>query len=229
MSKAGKLALLLIALALLGFIAYQIYIGISNIHYGDVHLPPNDYEEGVNGGSVFTSKGGAGLGVIITYANGRTQQILPEQIRYSLFPLTVYCEGEPIKKITWVTFVQLDWTGELTCLELKGPMSVTSNTGVTVRKENMWRKTGVNWDMPSKGSWVEIWRFTLEAGDIEYALGGGTYTLTCTSTVTATATFSNGASNTLSAEAKANLQITIEAPGLTVLRVDIQSQAWRGG
>jgi hypothetical protein len=81
--------------------------------------------------------------------------------------------------------------------------------------------------MPSKGSWVEIWRFTLEAGDIEYSLGGGDYTLTCTSSVTATATFSNGASNTLSAEAKANLQIHIEAPQLTVLKVDIQSQAWR--
>jgi hypothetical protein len=126
-----------------------------------------------------------------------------------------------------VTYVYLDWTGELTSLELKGPMTVASNTGVTVRKENMWRKTGVNWNMPSKGSWVEMWRFTLEAGDIEYSLGGGDYILTCTSSVTATATFSNGASNSLTAEAKANLQIHIEAQQLTVLKVDIQSQAWR--
>jgi hypothetical protein len=238
LSKATRLAvlwavLLLIVLALIGFVAYSFFTYLTSTSGGGSTGGSSAGGSQSNGGTTQSqgsnvkSNGGAGLGVIITYADGRTQAILPEQIRYSLFPLTVYCEGEPISKITWVTYVYLDWTGELTCIELKGPMTVASNTGVTLRKENMWRKTGVNWNMPSKGSWVEIWRFTLEAGDIEYSLGGGDYTLTCTSSVSATATFSNGASNSLSAEAKANLQIHIEAPRLTVLKVDIQSQAWR--
>jgi len=224
-------------LALIGFVAYSFFTYLTSTSGGG--STGGSSAGGSTGGSQSSggttpsqgsnvkSNGGAGLGIIITYADGRTKEILPEQIRYSLFPLTVYCEGEPVSKITWVTYVYLDWTGELTCVELKGPMTVASNTGVRLRTENMWRKTGVNWNKPPKADWVEMWRFTLEAADIEAMLSSGTYTLTCTSNVTATATFSTGVSNTLNAVTRANLQIQVQTAGLTVLRVDIQSQAWR--
>jgi hypothetical protein len=220
-------------LALIGFVAYSFFTYLASTSGGGSTGGSSTGGSQSSGGTTpsqgsnVKSNGGAGLGVIITYKDGRTQAILPEQIRYSLFPLTVYCEGEPISKITWVTYVYLDWTGELTCIELKGPMTVASNTGVRLRTENMWRKSGVNWDKPPKADWVEMWRFTLEDVDIEAMLSSGSYTLTCTSNVTATATFSTGVSNTLNAVARANLQIQVQAAGLSVLRVDIQSQAWR--
>jgi hypothetical protein len=238
LSKATRLAvfwavLLLIVLALIGFVVYSFFTYLASTSGGGSTGGSSTGGSQSSGGTTpsqgsnVKSNGGAGLGVIITYKDGRTKEILPEQIRYSLFPLTVYCEGEPISKITWVTYVYLDWTGELTCIELKGPMTVASNTGVRLRTENMWRKTGVNWNKPPKADWVEMWRFTLEDVDIEAMLSSGTYTLTCTSNVTATAMFSTGVSNTLNAVARANLQIQVQAAGLSVLRVDIQSQAWR--
>jgi len=215
--KAERLAVLLLALALLGFVAYQIYTVISNIHYGDVELPPNDYG------------GGAGLGVILEYPDGRTKTISPQSLRYMFFPLSVYMSGEEIAKVTWITYVYLDWAGDLTCLELSGPMEVKANTGALVRKETMWRKTGVNWNMPAKKTWVEMWRFTVDADEIEANLGGqsGTYTLTCTSNVTAKAMFSTGTTSTKIAIAQLSITVEIQAAQLCVLKVDLQANAYK--
>jgi hypothetical protein len=144
-------------LALIGFVAYSFFTYLTSTSGGGSTGGSSTGGSQSSGGTTpsqgsnVKSNGGAGLGVIITYKDGRTKAILPEQIRYSLFPLTVYCEGEPISKITWVTYVYLDWTGELTSLELKGPMTVASNTGVTLRKENYVEEDGSQLEHAQQG------------------------------------------------------------------------------
>lgn len=176
-----------------------------------------------------TSSGKVGLGVIVEYADGRVQAIDPSQIQFTLFPLTVYCSGEPIKRVTWVVYVYLDWDGELTCLELKGPIKATAGS-VTLRTENMWKKTSVNMQMSNvkKADYFEMWRMWLDDVDIEAALGSGTYRIVATANVTAIATFSTGVTSTKSAAVQAGIEVQIVAAGLKAMLVDIQTSALRG-
>jgi hypothetical protein len=163
----------------------------------------------------------------ITFADGSTKEVDPSQIQFTLFPLTVYFEGEPISSVTWHAYVQLDWVGTMTSLELKGPMEVKSNTGVQLRKENM-LKTYTQSNLPPKGGWFEMWKFSLTAADIEYSLSQtGDYTLTCTISVTATAMFSSGLQSVKTASASGNMPIRIEASGITSLLCDIQVQIFK--
>jgi hypothetical protein len=182
-----------------------------------------------NGGSSETSSssGKLGVGMTITFADGSTREVNPSQIQFTLFPLTVYFQDQPISSITWHAYVQLDWTGDMTSLELKGPMEVKSNTGVQLRKENM-LKTYTSANLPSKGVWFEMWKFSLTAQDIEYSLAtSGDYTLTCMINVTATAMFSSGLQSVKTASASGNIPIKIQASGLTALLCDIQVQTFK--
>ena len=182
-----------------------------------------------NGGSSETSSssGKLGVGMTITFADGSTREVNPSQIQFTLFPLTVYFQDQPISSITWHAYVQLDWTGDMTSLELKGPMEVKSNTGVQLRKENM-LKTYTSANLPSKGVWFEMWKFSLTAQDIEYSLAtSGDYTLTCMINVTATAVFSSGLQSVKTASASGNMPIRIEVSGITSLLCDIQVQIFK--
>ena len=182
-----------------------------------------------NGGSSETSSssGKLGVGMTIRFADGSTREVNPSQIQFTLFPLTVYFQDQPISSITWHAYVQLDWTGDMTSLELKGPMEVKSNTGVQLRKENM-LKTYTSANLPSKGVWFEMWKFSLTAQDIEYSLAtSGDYTLTCMINVTATAVFSSGLQSVKTASASGNMPIRIEVSGITSLLCDIQVQIFK--
>lgn len=215
-----KFAFLLIGLLILVGILYTGLYQNFQWHEGE--------STGNGGPSGTASSGGKiGVGMTITFADGSTQEIHPSQIQFTLFPLTVYVQNQPISSITWRAYVQLDWVGEMTSLELKGPMEVKSNTGVLLRKENM-LKTYASANLPSKGAWFEMWKFSLTAGDIEYSLGAsGDYTLTCTVNVTATAMFSNGLQSVKTASASGNLPIKIELSGITSLLCDIQVQIFK--
>jgi len=209
--------MIVVLLIVLAAVAYVLYNEIQNVQVGGSYSMKGGYG------------GGAGLGVILEYPDGRTKTITPQTLRYTFLPLSVYMNGEQIAKITWITYVYLDWEGDLICLELSGPMQVkVSESGLVLRKENMWRKTNVNWNMPNKKAWVEMWRFTLTADDIEGSIrSSGTYNLVCTSNVTATATFSNGITNTKAATAQITITITIQAAQLSVLKVDLQANAYK--
>lgn len=211
--KIGSFGILmLILIVILGAI---IYFEVSSVHYGGVQIPGQQ-----------TSGGKLGVGMTIEFADGTTRTVDPSQITYTLFPFTVYFQGQPVSKITWHCFVLLDWAGDLTSLELNGPMEVKSNTGVTLRKENM-LKTYTSTSPPAKNQWFELWKFTLEAGDIEYSLGSGSFTLTCTVTVNAVARFSTGTESAKSASASGNLPISIEAAGLLALLCETQVQIFK--
>lgn len=215
-----KLAFLLIGLLIIVGI---LYTGLyQNFEWSDGGTSSNG---GANG--TMSSGGKIGIGMTITFADGSTQEVDPSQIQFTLFPLTVYVQNQPISSITWHAYVQLDWVGDMTSLELKGPMEVKANTGVTLRKENM-LKTYTSSSLPNKGAWFEMWKFSLTAGDIEYSLGAsGDYTLTCTINVTATAMFSNGLQSVKTASASGNLPIKIELSGITSLLCDIQVQIFK--
>ncbi|MEM3760156.1 MAG: hypothetical protein QXZ02_03475 [Candidatus Bathyarchaeia archaeon] len=215
-----SMAFLLIGLIILAGI---LYLGLyKNFQWGEGGISGN----GGSNGTV-SSGGKIGVGMTITYADGSTQTVDPSQIQFTLFPLTVYVQNQPISSITWHAYIQLDWVGDMTSLELKGPMEVKSNTGVTLRKENM-LKTYTSSNLPNKGAWFEMWKFTLTANDIEYSLGAsGDYTLTCTVNVTATAMFSSGLQSVKTASASGNLPIKIQASGLTALLCDVQVQIFQ--
>lgn len=200
-----------------------LYLGLyQNFQWGEGGTPSNGGSDGTA-----SSGGKIGVGMTITFADGSTQTVDPSQIQFTLFPLTVYFQNQPISSITWHAYVQLDWVGDITSLELKGPMEVKSNTGVTLRKENM-LKTYTPGNLPNKNTWFEMWKFSLTADEIEYSLGAsGDYTLTCTVNVTATAMFSNGLQSVKTASASGNLPIKIELSGITSLLCDIQVQIFK--
>lgn len=200
-----------------------LYLGLyQNFQWGEGGTPSNGGSDGTA-----SSGGKIGVGMTITFADGSTQTVDPSQIQFTLFPLTVYFQNQPISSITWHAYVQLDWVGDITSLELKGPMEVKSNTGVTLRKENM-LKTYTPGNLPNKNTWFEMWKFSLTADEIEYSLGAsGDYILTCTVNVTATAMFSNGLQSVKTASASGNLPIKIELSGITSLLCDIQVQIFK--
>ncbi|MGB9672371.1 MAG: hypothetical protein ACPLZY_04415, partial [Candidatus Norongarragalinales archaeon] len=149
MSKKSIVNMGLVALAIVVILLAGAYVYVKNtVHYGDVSFP----------GSSSSTSGGAGgklgVGVTIEFVDGSIKDVDPSQIQFTLFPLTVYFQGQAIKSVTWHTYVQLDWTGTITSLELKGPMEVKSNTGVQLRKENM-LKTYTQSNLPNKGAWFE--------------------------------------------------------------------------
>lgn len=209
----------LIVVVLLCAVAY--YLVTHPVHYGDVQFPGSDNSQTQSSG------GKLGVGLTIEFADGTTKDVEPSQIQYTLFPLTVYFQGQAIKSVTWRAYVQLDWTGDMTSLQFSGPMEVKSNTGVSLRKEGI-LKNYASSNLPNKNTWVEIWSFSLTAEDIEYSLQQtGDYTLTCTVNVTATAMFSSGTQSVKTASASGNLPIHIEASGITALLCDIQAQVFK--
>jgi hypothetical protein len=209
-SKSQKVGLAVLAVII-------IFAGIT-IYESKQELPGSS--SSTSGGS----GGKLGVGLTIEFADGTTKEVDPSQITFTLFPLTVYFQGQAIKSVTWHAYVQLDWTGTLTSLELKGPMELKSNTGVQLRKENM-LKTYTSANLPPKGGWFEMWKFSLTAEEIEYSIPQtGDYTLTCTVSVTATATFSTGLQSVKSASASGNMPIRIDVAGLTALVCDVQAQ-----
>ncbi|MEM2591780.1 MAG: hypothetical protein QXI60_04265 [Thermofilaceae archaeon] len=217
------LALIVVLVLFAGFVYFV------QTYYGGAWFTGGTSGDQTGGSTGTGASGKVGLGVIVEYADGRVQTVDPRQIQFQLFPLTVYCNGEPIKKVTWAVYVYLDWSGELTCLELKGPLSVTAGNTL-LRKENMWKKTGVNMQLSDvkKASYFEMWRMSLDAADIEASLGSGTYRIVATANVTAIATFSTGATDTKNAVAQAGIEVQIEAAGLKAMLIDVQVSALRG-
>jgi hypothetical protein len=215
-SKSQKVGIAVLAIIVI-LAAASIYES-KQVHYGDITFP---------GGTSNTSGGSGGklgVGLTIEFADGTTKNIDPSQVQFTLFPLTVYLQGQAIKSVTWHAYVQLDWEGTMTSLELKGPMELKSNTGVQLRKENM-LKTYTSANLPGKGAWFEMWKFSLTAEEIEYNLPQtGDYTLTCTINVTATANFSSGTQSVKTASASANMPIHIDASGITAILCNVQPQ-----
>lgn len=219
MSSQKTLSLLLIAI---------LAVAVAMFYYAA--LMPNEGNTGIGehgNGTQGGSGGKLGVGVTVEFFDGTTKTVDPSQIQYTLFPLTVYFQGQPIKSVTWHAYVQVDWVGDLTSLELKGPMEVRSDTGVLLRKENMLKSYSSS-DPPPKNQWFEMWKFSLTAEDIEYSLPQtGDYTLKCSINVTATAMFASGVSSVKTASASGNLPISIQVSGLTVLYADIQVQIFK--
>ena len=221
MTSKSRVNIGLVVLAIIILIVAGYFYIKNTTHYGDVEFP------GSSGSTSGGAGGKLGVGLTIEFADGTTKEVDPSQIQYTLFPLTVYFQGQAIKSVTWHAYAQLDWVGEMTSLQLSGPMTVKSNTGVTLRSEGMLR-TYTSSNMPNKNAWFEIWSFSLTAEDIEYSLPQtGDYTLTCTINVTATANFSNGLQSVKTASASGNLPIHIDASGISSLLCDIQVQTFQ--
>jgi len=217
--KSQKVGFVILAVIII-LAGITIYAS-QNIHYGGVEFP------GSSGSTSGGSGGKLGVGLTIVFADGTTKEVDPSQIQYTLFPLTVYFQGQAIKSVTWHAYVQLDWAGTMTSLQLSGPMTVKSNTGTTLHSENMLR-TYTSSNMPNKNTWFEIWSFSLTADDIQYSLPQtGDYTLTCTVNITATANFSDGLQSVKTASASGNLPIHIDASGISSLLCDIQVQTFQ--
>lgn len=213
--RVAAMLLVLTVAGLVGFLLYQAYL--SGFPEGSLDIPkphPNSVS------------GALGVGVTITFIDGSTREVSPENLSLQIFPFTVYFQGQEVSSIRWHTFVYVDWNGDLTSLEVSGPMEVVCvETGQLLRREGMLRQ--YSGSTAPKAQWIDFWSFELTADDIEYDLavhGSGEYTLRCTSTVTAEAMFSSGVSDSKSTSAYANLPISLSTSGLSVLEVDVQPQ-----
>ena len=219
--RIRKAAGILLVLVVVGFVGFLLYQALSQGEFtqGTTRIPTPE-ENSV--------AGALGVGVTITFADGSMKKVSPENLTLQIFPFAVYFQGQEVSSIRWHTFVYVDWEGDLTSLEISGPMEVTCvETGQLLRREGMLRQyTG---STAPKGQWVDFWSFELEAEEIEYDLsvyGSGDYTLRCTSSVTAEAVFASGIQDSKSVSAYANLPISLTTSGLSVLEVDVQPQVF---
>jgi len=168
------------------------------------------------------SEGQLCMGVTVQFKDGTQHTVGPEEMVFTLFPMTIYFEGKEVSAIWWHCNVLVDWVGDITSFKVTGNMKVTSE-GITLRSENI-LKTYSSSDLP-KNEWFEVWKFGLDALDIEYSLGSGDYTLLGETTLQAEVIFSDGHKETKEATGTANLPIFIEEGTLTVFSVEIQPQA----
>lgn len=168
------------------------------------------------------SNGQLSMGVTINFMDGTSQTVGPEEMVFTLFPMTIFFEGKEVSEIWWHCYIVVDWVGDIETFKVSGPMKVTSK-GITLKKEGM-LKSYSGGELP-KNEWFEVWKFGLTALDIEYSLGSGDYTLTSEAIVTAEAMFSDGHKETKEATATTDLPITIEEGALTVFNVEIQVQS----
>lgn len=169
------------------------------------------------------SEGQLCMGVTVQFKDGTQTTVGPEEMTFTLFPMTIYFEGKEVDQIWWHCYVLVDWVGDIENLKLSGPMKVVAD-GVTLRKEGMLKQYGTTeGDLP-KNEWFDMWKFGLDAFDIEYSLGGGDFTLESEAIVKAEVTFSDAHKEEYEATATASLPITIEEGTLTVFSVEIQTE-----
>lgn len=167
------------------------------------------------------SEGQLCMGVVVQFKDGTQKTVGPEQLTFTLFPMTIYFEGKEVEEIWWQCYVLVDWVGDIENFKITGPMQVEAD-GVILRKEGMLKQYKGS-DLP-KNEWFEVWKFGLDAFDIEYSLGGGDYTLESQAIVNAEVTFSDAHKETKEATTTASLPIFIEEGTLTVFSVEIQTQ-----
>lgn len=168
------------------------------------------------------SEGQLCMGVTVQFKDGTQKTVGPEEMVFTLFPMTIYFEGKEVSAIWWKCMVLVDWTGDIASFKVTGNMKVTTE-GITLRSENI-LKTYSSSDLP-KNEWFEVWQFGLDALDIEYSLGSGDYTLLGETTLQAEVIFSDAHKEDKEATGTANLPIFIEEGTLTVFSVEIQPQA----
>ena len=167
------------------------------------------------------SEGQLCMGVTVQFKDGTQHTVGPEEIVFTLFPMTIYFEGKEVSSIWWHCNVLVDWIGDITSFKVTGNMKVTTE-GITLRSENI-LKSYTSVDLP-KNQWFEVWKFGLDALDIEFSLGSGDYTLLGETTLQAEVIFSDAHTESSEATGSANLPIFIEEGTLTVFSVEIQPQ-----
>lgn len=183
----------------------------------------DEEEEDVDENGIESNTEEMGLGIIVQFIDGTQKTVSPEDMTFTLFPMTVYFEGKEVASIWWSCYLLVDWTGDLSYLKLQGPLEVTvpEEGDLCLRKEGMLRNYGPE-DLTA-GEWKEVWKFGLEAWDIEYSLGSGDFTLKADVSVNVEVMFESGVKETKEGQATSSLSISIEGSQLTVFSVDIQT------
>jgi len=190
---------------------------------GDTGTTDQNGDDFQNGDNITDteSEGQLCMGVTIKFTDGTQHTVGPEDMVFTLFPMTVFFEGKEVNEIWVHCYLLVDWTGDITSFKVSGPMQISSDS-IVLRKEGMLKNYGAG-DLP-KNEWFEVWKFGLDAFDIEYVLGSGDYTLVTEATVKGEAMFSDAHTEIREATATANLPIFIEEGTMTVFSVEIQPQ-----
>lgn len=164
------------------------------------------------------SSGDIAMGVTINFMDGTSKTVGPEEMTFTLFPMTIYFEDKEISEIWWHVCVKVDWVGDLEELYSHGWLKVTT-AGITVCEQEL---TNIReGDLVAHNMWYEIGARGMVASQLEDLLGSGEYTLHSEADITVEATFSDGHTETQSATGTADTTITIMEGTLTVFSVQI--------
>lgn len=171
-----------------------------------------------------SSEGIASLNAIIQFKDGTQHTVEPEDLTFTLFPMTVFFEGKEIDRILWTLGATITWSGDVQNVRVSGTLGCWHEDSL-IDKEDFSKTYGSN-DI-TKEEWFEIQELIVTAEEIDLILPEGTHTLTVTTELlTFKATFVSGhiEQHTLG-EGYApvwEIQVTKEAETLTVLSANLQ-------
>ena len=179
-----------------------------------------DDGNGDENGNGDRSEGQIGMGITVQFKDGTQHSIEPQDLVFTLFPMTVYFEGREVEAIKWHFWMLVDWAGDLNSFTVKGYLQIEVPEDMGVLKHVDIDKTYGS-DLP-KNDWFEVAEIVIIADHIE-VLGDGDHVLRGYGSVEVQAVFPN-TTDDRNARCESNLPISISLGTLTVFSFETQVQ-----
>lgn len=187
---------------------------------GDEDNGIDDNGNGDENGNGDRSEGQIGMGITVQFKDGTQHSIKPEDLVFTLFPMTVYFEGREVEAIKWHFWMLVDWAGDLNSFTVDGylQIEVPAERG-TLKHVDVSEVYGS--DMP-RNEWFEVAEIAIIADHVE-VLGDGDHVLMGYGSVEVQAVFPN-TTDDRNARCESTLPISISLGTLTVFSFETQVQ-----
>jgi len=166
------------------------------------------------------SEGQLCMGVTVQFKDGTQKTVGPEDMVFTLFPMTIYFEGKEVSAIRFYCYMLVDWSGQLNSFRVDGWMQ--TEIPYEDRFELIQIHEVYGDDMP-RNEWFSVADMTVQAEDIESLVGDGDWDIRGITYLDVQAVFPS-TTDTRSANAYSDLPISVTSGGLTVFSVEIQPQ-----
>lgn len=219
-------AIVLIAIVLIGLILVgpSLMSGLGDLGENLTDWVKYGFEDGDNGNGD-ESEGKLSMGVTVQFKDGTQQTVKPEDLVFTLFPMTVYFEDKEVARIKFDCIMLLDWSGELKSFTVDGSIIIAGETERENEVDTVLKRIEINevyGDEVPRNAWFCVDSIVIEAENIEI-LGDGDWFLRGYTRVDVQAEFPQ-ATDTRSATARAEIPISIVHGTLTVFSVAIETE-----
>jgi len=167
------IAVLLIAVMLLGP-SFMSGLGDLGDKISDWVKYGFDFED-QNGDA--DTQGTVSLNAIIQFKDGTQHTVEPEDLGFTLFPMTVFFEDKEVDRIKWILGASISWSGDLETIEISGTLGCWFEDSLIDKDDFIRTREG---DVIQKEEWFPIHELTVTAEEINLIVPEGTHTLTVT-------------------------------------------------